>query len=97
LEQQLTDAIQTGKETVQHLKRQSRSLSDRLDKTRRANQFLAIELCALLLFLIMFSPLTIRQAKSVRSFLSALYHHLKKPFLPRWANILLQNKVFLFC
>jgi exodeoxyribonuclease VII large subunit len=54
LQQQLFDAIRTGKETVENLERQSKSLSDRLEKTRRANQFLAIALCALLLFLILY-------------------------------------------
>jgi exodeoxyribonuclease VII large subunit len=54
LQQQLNDAIRTGRETVQNIERQSRALSNRLEKTKRLNRFLAVALLGLLLFLIMY-------------------------------------------
>jgi exodeoxyribonuclease VII large subunit len=54
LQQQLSESIRTGKESLQNVERQSRALSDRLASSRRVNQILAIALCALFLFLIMY-------------------------------------------
>jgi exonuclease VII large subunit len=54
LQQQLSDSIRTGKEAVQTIERQLRVLSERLASTKRINQFLAVTLCALLLFLVMY-------------------------------------------
>jgi exodeoxyribonuclease VII large subunit len=54
LQQHLTDTLRTGKETLQNIERQSRALSDRLEKTRRANQILTVALCVILLFLMVY-------------------------------------------
>jgi exodeoxyribonuclease VII large subunit len=54
LQQQLTDTIRTGKETLQNVERQSKVLADRLARTKIVNHALAVVLCGILLFLILY-------------------------------------------
>jgi exodeoxyribonuclease VII large subunit len=54
LQQQIADTIRTNQETVRKAEQQSLTLSNRLERTRRANQVLVFALCGLLLFLLMY-------------------------------------------